>query len=89
MCLMCAMRPRLTHTLFLAIGSGGVYALAASRALIDMPESSMTAEDIARRAMTVAADICIYTNTNFNVCKLDIEEEEKKDRERNADKHLQ
>lgn len=43
----------------MAIGSGGNYALAAARALID---SDRDAEDIARRAMKIASDICVYTN---------------------------
>ena len=47
-----------------AIGSGGNYALAAARALAD---SDHDAEHIARRAMAVAADICVYTNTNLTV----------------------
>ena len=47
-----------------AIGSGGNYALAAARALMD---SDLTAEDIARRAMAIAADICVYTNGNLTV----------------------
>jgi len=42
-----------------AIGSGGNYALAAARALID---TERDAEDIARRAMAIAAEICVYTN---------------------------
>ena len=42
-----------------AIGSGGAFALAAARALIDL---DLSAEDIARRAMAIAADICVYTN---------------------------
>ena len=42
-----------------AIGSGGQYALAAARALID---TDMSAEDIARKAMAIAGDICVYTN---------------------------
>src|ERR1700678_2638324 len=45
-----------------AIGSGGNYALSAARALIEQPE--LTAEQIARRAMKIAADICVYTNNN-------------------------
>jgi ATP-dependent HslUV protease subunit HslV len=44
----------------IAIGSGGNYALAAARALMDIPD--LTAEDIARRAMKIAGDICVYTN---------------------------
>ncbi len=47
-----------------AIGSGGNYALAAGRALMD---SDMSAEDIARRAMSIASDICVYTNGNLTV----------------------
>ncbi len=47
-----------------AIGSGGNYALAAARALID---TDMDAEAIARRALNIAADICVYTNHNLTV----------------------
>ena len=46
----------------MGIGSGGNYALAAARALID---TKMDAESIARRAMAIAADICVYTNDNL------------------------
>jgi len=52
----------------IGIGSGGNYALSAARALID--QSDLSAEDIARRAMAVAADICVYTNTNVVIEKL-------------------
>jgi ATP-dependent HslUV protease subunit HslV len=47
-----------------AIGSGGMYALAAARALLD---GDLTAEQVARRAMAIAAEICVYTNTNLVV----------------------
>lgn len=47
----------------LAIGSGGNYALSAARALIDIEE--LTAEDIAKRSLNIAADICVYTNHNI------------------------
>ncbi len=47
-----------------AIGSGGNYALAAGRALMD---SDLDAEGIARKAMSIAADICVYTNGNLTV----------------------
>jgi len=47
-----------------AIGSGGMYALAAARALID---GNGDAEAIARRAMAIAADICVYTNGSLSV----------------------
>jgi ATP-dependent HslUV protease, peptidase subunit HslV len=46
----------------IAIGSGGNFALAAARALITVPD--LAAEEIARRAMRIAADICVYTNNN-------------------------
>ncbi|MFO1026182.1 MAG: ATP-dependent protease subunit HslV [Acetobacteraceae bacterium] len=47
----------------IAIGSGGNYALAAARALMDV--AGLSAEDIARRAMKIAAEICVYTNGNI------------------------
>ena len=49
----------------IGIGSGGSYALAAARALAD--RDGMSAEDIARRAMDIAADICVYTNHEITV----------------------
>ncbi len=49
----------------IGIGSGGPFALAAARALAK--ETSLSAEDIARRAMAIAADICIYTNDQIVV----------------------
>lgn len=56
-----------------AIGSGGSYALAAARALIDIPE--LTAEAVAKKAMTIAADTCIYTNHNFTTEILESKQE--------------
>ena len=47
-----------------AIGSGGNYALSAARAMMPYEED---AEVIARKALTIAADICVYTNHNFTV----------------------
>jgi ATP-dependent HslUV protease subunit HslV len=47
-----------------AIGSGGNYALSAGRALMD---SDHDAEEIAKRAMAIAADICVYTNGNLTI----------------------
>ena len=46
----------------MAIGSGGNYALAAAKALLPTP---IDAEEIVRRSMRIAADICVYTNTNL------------------------
>lgn len=51
----------------IGIGSGGNYALAAARALYDQ---DMSAEEIATKAMQIAADICVYTNDNFTIEKL-------------------
>ncbi|EHD14330.1 ATP-dependent protease peptidase subunit [Commensalibacter intestini A911] len=48
-----------------AIGSGGNYALAAARALLGV--DGLTSEEIARRAMKIAGDICIYTNSSLTV----------------------
>ena len=47
-----------------AVGSGGNYALAAARALMD---TDADAEAIARRSLEIAADICVYTNGNMVV----------------------
>ncbi len=49
----------------IGIGSGGPFALAAARALFDV--DGLDAEAIAHKAMAVAAEICIYTNTNITV----------------------
>ena len=49
----------------IGIGSGGNYALAAARALLDHDE--LDAEAIAQKAMAIAADICIYTNTSVTI----------------------
>ena len=47
-----------------AIGSGGMYALAAARGLM---ETDADAETVARKAMAIAAEICVYTNGNLTV----------------------
>lgn len=47
-----------------AIGSGGLYALAAAKALMSI-ENSLTAEEIALKSMHIAADICVYSNHNI------------------------
>jgi ATP-dependent HslUV protease, peptidase subunit HslV len=51
----------------MGIGSGGNYALSAARALLD---TDMDAEAIVRKSMTIAADICVYTNRNVTIEKL-------------------
>ncbi|MDO3387395.1 ATP-dependent protease subunit HslV [Gilvimarinus sp. SDUM040013] len=49
----------------IAIGSGGAFAQSAARALLDNTE--MTAEDIVKKGLTIAGDICIYTNHNHTI----------------------
>lgn len=49
----------------IAIGSGGPYAQAAARALLD--NTTLNAADITQRGLTIAADICVYTNHNFTI----------------------
>jgi ATP-dependent HslUV protease subunit HslV len=56
-----------------AIGSGSNYALAAARALLE--KSDLSAEEIARTAMKIAGDMCIYTNHNLVVQKIGENEE--------------
>ena len=52
----------------IGIGSGGNFALAAARALMD---GDLSAKDVAKKAMTVAADICVYTNTKLTIEEID------------------
>lgn len=54
----------------IGIGSGGSYALAAAKALVDATD--LDAEEIARRAMRIAAEICVYTNHNVTLEVLDL-----------------
>jgi len=55
----------------MAIGSGGPYAQAAARALVR--HSNMTSTEIAKEAMKIAAEICIYTNDHITVEEIDVE----------------
>lgn len=52
----------------IGIGSGGAYALSAARALYDI--DTFSAEDVAQKSMSIAADLCIYTNRSILVEKL-------------------
>ena len=61
----------------IAIGSGGPFAQAAAAALLNNTE--LDAEAIARQALGIAADICIYTNTNITVEIINIDESENND----------
>ena len=53
----------------IAIGSGGNYALAAARALVE--HSELGAEEIVKYGLTVAGDICVYTNHHHTLERLD------------------
>jgi ATP-dependent HslUV protease subunit HslV len=51
-----------------AIGSGGMYALSAARALLK--HTKLSVKDLALEAMRIASEICIYTNANFTLEEL-------------------
>ncbi len=53
-----------------AIGSGGLYALSAARAIMSL-ENNLTAEEIALKAMHIAADICVFSNHNIILEKVE------------------
>ena len=55
----------------IAIGSGGPYAQAAARAMLETSE--LPAPEIVAKALDIAADICIYTNHNLTIETLDID----------------
>lgn len=52
----------------LAIGSGGNYALAAARALVQ--NTDLSAREIVEKSLQIAGDICVFTNTNFTIEEL-------------------
>ena len=72
----------------IGIGSGGSYALAASKALVDV--EGLSAMDIAKKAMDIAANTCVYTNDKFQILALDSDakarrkKEEKKKRKKST-----
>ena len=51
----------------IGIGSGGNYALAAAKVLMD---SELSAEEVAKKAIQVASEICVYTNNNLQIEKI-------------------
>ncbi|MDM8565261.1 ATP-dependent protease subunit HslV [Candidatus Halobeggiatoa sp. HSG11] len=57
----------------MAIGSGGAYAQAAARAMLE--NSTLSAADIVDKALHIAADICIYTNHNLTIETLDLRQQ--------------
>ena len=59
----------------MGVGSGGAYALAAARALATVESKGLlSAEDIARKSMAVATDMCVFTNSNYVVEMVDCDE---------------
>jgi ATP-dependent HslUV protease subunit HslV len=61
----------------MAIGSGGAYAQAAARALVR--HSNLSATDIAKEAMRIASEICIFTNDHVTIEEIDLSEEKPKE----------
>jgi ATP-dependent HslUV protease subunit HslV len=55
----------------ISVGSGGNYALAAAKALFENTE--MSAEEIVNKGLTIAGDICVFTNHNFTIETIKIE----------------
>jgi len=70
----------------MAVGAGGPYALAAARALIR--HSDLDATEIAKEAMKITADICIYTNSNITIEEIDTAKEEEKSNKKGNKKRL-
>ncbi|EED95693.1 predicted protein [Thalassiosira pseudonana CCMP1335] len=64
-----------SHDGVLGVGSGSSFAIAAARALMDNPD--LSAEDVARKAMQIASEMCIYTNDNFTIESLAMVEDTK------------
>jgi len=65
----------------MAVGSGGAFAQAAARALVR--HSSLNATEIAREAMKIASEICIYTNDHITIEELDLNEDKPKEVKKN------
>ncbi|CEG59737.1 ATP-dependent protease subunit HslV [Legionella micdadei] len=57
----------------IAIGSGGPFAQSAARALVE--NTDLSAHDVVRKSLNIAADICIYTNHNLTIEELDTDSE--------------
>ncbi len=66
-----------SHDKVLSVGSGSPFATAAARALQD--QEGLSAEDVCRRAMDIASDMCVYTNKNYRYEVMDIKEPESKE----------
>ena len=68
-----------SHDGVLGVGSGSNFAIAAARAQMDNPE--LSAEDVAKKAMQIASEMCIYTNDQFTMESLAMVEEKEEDTE--------
>jgi ATP-dependent HslUV protease subunit HslV len=66
------------------VGSGSPFASAAARALQDIPD--LSAEEVARKSMEIASDMCVFTNKSFLVEVMDVKEEEKDEDSSDEDK---
>jgi len=66
-----------SHDGVLGVGSGSSFAMAAARAQMDNPE--LSADDVAKKAMQIASEMCVYTNDNFLTESLVAEEEKGED----------
>jgi ATP-dependent HslUV protease subunit HslV len=64
----------------MAIGSGGPYAQAAARALVR--HTDLTATEIAKEAMKIAAEICIYTNDHITMEEIEVDVEKTKEKKK-------
>eukprot|EP00511_Aplanochytrium_stocchinoi_P000781 CAMPEP_0204830452 /NCGR_PEP_ID=MMETSP1346-20131115/8628_1 /ASSEMBLY_ACC=CAM_ASM_000771 /TAXON_ID=215587 /ORGANISM="Aplanochytrium stocchinoi, Strain GSBS06" /LENGTH=246 /DNA_ID=CAMNT_0051960701 /DNA_START=320 /DNA_END=1060 /DNA_ORIENTATION=- len=67
-----------------AVGSGGSYALAAARALLDVPDYD--AEMICKKSMDVAAELCVYTNNNYTTEIIEIQKSDEGDKNKSKSK---
>ena len=63
----------------LSVGSGSPFALASARALASVESEELSAEVIAQKSMDIASDMCVYTNKNFMVEVIDLDNEGKTD----------
>jgi len=69
-----------SHDGVLGVGSGSHFAIAAARAQMDNPD--LSAEDVARKSMEIASDMCVYTNKSFVVESMKVQEKKEVDEEK-------
>lgn len=72
-----------SHDDVLAVGSGSHFAIAAARALMDV--DTMSAQDVAERAMDIASDMCVFTNKEFKLEVMDTVENDSEKKEKKED----